>query len=185
MSATDTGFYYLQSRYYDPAIGRFINADVYTSTGQGLLGCNMFAYCRNNPVSRIDISGTDDTICLDADNNPATKEEDCCQASTGSPLTSTVGQGGGGNGGLPVGQNNGGNLIGGVSPKFTPDQQAVIRLAKDSMRGGLTVEDAEILVGWAREYGISCHEPMMHPERNGYWSHTMHIKIMNMHIKIK
>ena len=55
----------------------------------------MFAYCRNNPVSRIDVSGTDDTICLDADNNPATKEEDCCQASTGSPLTSTVGQGGG------------------------------------------------------------------------------------------
>ena len=55
--------YYLQSRYYDPEIGRFINADVFTSTGQGLLGNNMFAYCRNNPVFRIDISGTFDEDC--------------------------------------------------------------------------------------------------------------------------
>ena len=47
---TETWFYYLQSRYYDPAIGRFINADSYASTGQGILGNNMFAYCLNNPV---------------------------------------------------------------------------------------------------------------------------------------
>ena len=53
----DTGFYYLQSRYYDPTIGRFINADSLVSTGQGILGNNMFAYCLNNPVSRIDSSG--------------------------------------------------------------------------------------------------------------------------------
>ncbi len=53
----DTGLYYLQSRYYDPAIGRFINADVYTSTGQGVLGNNMFAYCLNNPVMYQDSNG--------------------------------------------------------------------------------------------------------------------------------
>ena len=41
----DSGYYYLQSRYYDPEVGRFINADDYTATGQGLLGNNMFAYC--------------------------------------------------------------------------------------------------------------------------------------------
>ena len=35
---TETELYYLQSRYYDPEICRFINADIYTSTGQGLLG---------------------------------------------------------------------------------------------------------------------------------------------------
>ena len=52
----------MQSRYYDPELGRFINADSYASTGQGILGNNMFAYCRNNPVCRIDISGTEDTI---------------------------------------------------------------------------------------------------------------------------
>ena len=54
---SETGFYYLQSRYYDPALGRFINADSYGSTGQGFLGYNMFAYCNNNPVLCADPSG--------------------------------------------------------------------------------------------------------------------------------
>jgi len=54
----ETGLYYLQSRYYDPEIGRFINADAFTSTGQGLLGNNMFAYCNNNPATYKDPSGT-------------------------------------------------------------------------------------------------------------------------------
>ena len=53
----ETGFYYLQSRYYDPALGRFINADSYASTGQGFLGYNMFAYCNNNPTHYSDESG--------------------------------------------------------------------------------------------------------------------------------
>ncbi len=53
----ETGFYYLQSRYYDPAICRFINADSYTSTGQGYLGYNAFAYCNNDPVNRTDADG--------------------------------------------------------------------------------------------------------------------------------
>ena len=54
---TETGFYYLQSRYYDPAIRRFINADGYVSTGQGFIGYNMFAYCGNNPVMYKDEAG--------------------------------------------------------------------------------------------------------------------------------
>ena len=53
----ETGFYYLQSRYYDPANRRFINADVYASTGQGFVGTNMFAYCVNNPVFLTDKDG--------------------------------------------------------------------------------------------------------------------------------
>ena len=50
--------YYLRSRYYDPKVGRFINADAFASTGQGVLGNNMFAYCGNNPVKYYDPSGT-------------------------------------------------------------------------------------------------------------------------------
>ena len=53
----ETGFYYLESRYYDPAIGRFINADNFASTGTGFLGFNMFAYCNNNPVCNCDSTG--------------------------------------------------------------------------------------------------------------------------------
>ena len=59
------GLYYLQSRYYDPDLCRFLNADAFVSTGQGELGNNMFAYCRNNPITRTDISGTADYDCLD------------------------------------------------------------------------------------------------------------------------
>ena len=51
------GLYYLQSRYYNPEVGRFLNADALISTGQGVLGNNMFAYCGNNPVSRVDATG--------------------------------------------------------------------------------------------------------------------------------
>ena len=54
----ETGFYYLQSRYYDPAICRFINADAYATTNAGsFLSCNMFAYCENNPIMWIDPTG--------------------------------------------------------------------------------------------------------------------------------
>ena len=53
----ETALYYLQSRYYDPQLGRFINADAFVSTGQGLLGYNMFSYCNNNPVMYADSTG--------------------------------------------------------------------------------------------------------------------------------
>ena len=54
---SETGFYYLQSRYYDPENHRFINADSFASTGQGFLGTNMFAYCNNCPTIYEDPSG--------------------------------------------------------------------------------------------------------------------------------
>ena len=54
---TESGLYYLNSRYYDPVTGRFINADSYVSTGQGLLGNNMFAYCANDPINLVDNNG--------------------------------------------------------------------------------------------------------------------------------
>ena len=54
---SDLGLYYLQSRYYDPNTYRFINADGYLSTGQGILGYNMYAYCNNNPVNYVDYGG--------------------------------------------------------------------------------------------------------------------------------
>ena len=53
----DTGLYYLRSRYYDPVSCRFVNADTYASTGQGVVGHNMYAYCGCNPVVRTDNGG--------------------------------------------------------------------------------------------------------------------------------
>ena len=54
----ESGLYYLKSRYYDPQICRFLNADGLASTGQGILGCNMFAYCGNNACNYRDSRGT-------------------------------------------------------------------------------------------------------------------------------
>ena len=57
---TETGFYSLQSRYYDPEIGRFINADAPEILGLSagnVLGANLFAYCNNNPINYSDPSG--------------------------------------------------------------------------------------------------------------------------------
>ncbi len=54
---TETGLYYLKGRYYDPFVCRFINADNYQSTGQDILGTNMFAYCNNNPMMYVDSNG--------------------------------------------------------------------------------------------------------------------------------
>ena len=54
---TETGLYYLGSRYYNPETGRFINADSYALTGQGVLSGNMFAYCGNNPIVLSDSTG--------------------------------------------------------------------------------------------------------------------------------
>ena len=53
----ETGLYYLQSRYYDPATGRFINADSLLNGKAGTLGFNLFAYCGNNPVNNEDLKG--------------------------------------------------------------------------------------------------------------------------------
>ena len=56
----ETGLYYVSSRYYDPEIGRFISpdtTDVLTATPMGLTDKNLYAYCDNNPVVRVDHGG--------------------------------------------------------------------------------------------------------------------------------
>ena len=54
---TETGLYYLQSRYYNPGWGRFINVDSQLNCSMDIGGCNAFAYCLNNPVNMADIDG--------------------------------------------------------------------------------------------------------------------------------
>ena len=57
---SETNFYYLNSRYYDPEIKRFINADdiSYLGENQDLDSYNLYAYCGNNPVMGYDPMGT-------------------------------------------------------------------------------------------------------------------------------
>ena len=61
---TETGFYYLESRYYDPATGRFINPDSHVNANGDLIGYNMYAYCSNNPVIYVDPTGESVTLVV-------------------------------------------------------------------------------------------------------------------------
>ena len=53
----ETGFYYLQTRYYDPITGRFLNADDTQCIQSEVLSSNLYTYCLNNPISYVDYSG--------------------------------------------------------------------------------------------------------------------------------
>lgn len=54
----ELGMYYLQSRYYDPLVGRFISADgVISNIGGNVVGNNLYAYCFNNPINKVDGTG--------------------------------------------------------------------------------------------------------------------------------
>ena len=55
----ETGFYYLNSRYYDPHVKRFINADdpSYLGANGDLQSYNLYAYCSNNPIMLVDPNG--------------------------------------------------------------------------------------------------------------------------------
>ncbi|MCL2598874.1 MAG: hypothetical protein FWD76_03075, partial [Firmicutes bacterium] len=57
---TDTNLYYLKSRYYDPQVGRFVNADDIAAldvTKSQINGLNLYAYCANDPVNTKDSNG--------------------------------------------------------------------------------------------------------------------------------
>lgn len=56
---TETYLYYLNTRYYDPEVGRFINMDgISYADPETINGLNLYAYCGNNPVMRVDADGT-------------------------------------------------------------------------------------------------------------------------------
>ena len=52
----ETGYYYLQSRYYNPDLGRFLSADdtLFLYANTSLLNYNLFLYCENNAITGYD-----------------------------------------------------------------------------------------------------------------------------------
>ena len=57
---SETRLYYLRSRSYDPAVGRFLNADAVIVNTSEILNTNLFIYCLNNPITYYDKT----RICL-------------------------------------------------------------------------------------------------------------------------
>jgi hypothetical protein len=69
---------------------------------------------------------------------------------------------------------------GSIGQRFTEDQQALVELAKLARAtGGVTSEEAESLVDWAKEFELnpSSSEPEIHPGRSGWGSENLHIRI--------
>ena len=65
----ETGLYYLNSRYYDPVVGRFLSADdesLILVSPDGLTDKNLFSYCDNNPIIRVDTEGEFWTLLIGA-----------------------------------------------------------------------------------------------------------------------
>ena len=54
---SETGLYYLKSRYYNSAIARFISEDSYTGEIEDPLSLNLYTYCENDPISYTDPNG--------------------------------------------------------------------------------------------------------------------------------
>ena len=167
---TETGLYYLQSRYYNPTWGRFLNADAFVSTGQGLLGNNMFAYCRNNPVKRIDVSGWYDLDIDDVDpiddeleheegylGGGTTTTDAKSSSSKSVPGATPYNPSGSSTPPEPLPSNAG---ISNTSPGHTPDQSALMQLVKAIVANAkngqfITFDEAKILDEWAAEYNVT------------------------------
>ena len=81
----ETGWYYLNARYYDPNVGRFLSPDVILGANGGLQGYNLFAYCNNNPVMFVDPSGNFATAVQNAIIQAA---RDALQATSSNPQMS-------------------------------------------------------------------------------------------------
>ena len=66
---TETGWYYLNSRYYDPIASRFVTMDQveYLGASSTIQSLNLFAYCEGNPIKYIDSNGTDAIIVVEFD----------------------------------------------------------------------------------------------------------------------
>ncbi|MCF0151440.1 MAG: hypothetical protein HUJ80_08540, partial [Firmicutes bacterium] len=58
--------YYLQSRYYSPQVGRFVNGDGLIDTDAGFTGCNLYVYAANSPLMYIDVTGTSAVLATTA-----------------------------------------------------------------------------------------------------------------------
>jgi RHS repeat-associated protein len=180
----ESGLYYLRARYYDPAIGRFLNEDPIKFSG----GVNFYQFALNNALKLQDPFGlrpcTDDwldrlqTLLDFAGLVPGIGEFfDLANAGIyglrGDYLNSALSLGsavpflGWGTTGAKLGIKASEEAVelAAKGRRFNKDQDALIQLAKEYERKGVTREEADILKRWGDEYGVPVRGPEVHPNR--------------------
>jgi len=152
-------YQHLGFRWYDPASGRFLQRDPI-----GILdGLNVYRYVGNNPLTWIDPLGLGmNPHAIDAATDLGARIAETSSGQKGG----RVGTLGGTAGPLQTASVN----SAAASPyppckMYTPDQQALIKLAKELKRKGMTEAEARQLEEWAREYGLRYKGPEVHPNR--------------------
>ncbi len=148
----------------------------------------MYAYCRNNPASRIDISGTEDVDAKKVDLNDGDDVDDDLLGGPkagGSGTTETPGSYSGPN--TPTQPNTTPTNTGSIN---TGDQNALRQLAEWAIRMAkaghpISYEDAQLLDQWAAEYGVPQHHPVQIGSGSHWCMNYDHTHIYNLHVPFR
>ncbi len=186
-------------------MGRFVNADVYLSTGQGVIGFNLYSYCLNNAVNRVDISGSMSAVADVLNNSPwllglavldgplpigdiiaaigciillAITVDEIEEKIVAAPKVGETAEATGGPENTPT-----------PKPTQTPDQKALKEIGKEAIKSNkngkpITYDEAQIIDEWAEEYGVNQHH-QAEPGSGQHWpggNYMNHTHVYNMHI---
>ena len=167
-SCVSTGLYYYRARYYQATFGRFVSEDPIEFSGGDT---NLYVYVGNSPTNFSDETG----LCvIDTALDVGFIGNDLYALWTGGRkdlLSDSIALAADLIGlALP-----GITGLGVFSRAFTADQAALIALAREARRGGVTASEAKILRGWAREYRLPFRGPELHPRRP--YGRQLHIHV--------
>ena len=177
----ESGFYYLQSRYYDPATGRFLNADdtAYIGASGTILGYSLFAYCENNPVSYMDSTGNWllQAICGIAGAVVfGTVANILCRllgvnATTRRLITAGFALIGG-----ILGAAFGATLVGKIAPKALAWVRKLEQIINNKSRLRPMLFEGHVAIGWEWDHRFKI---MLHSKHNGELEKGIHISIQH------
>jgi hypothetical protein len=76
-----------------------------------------------------------------------------------------------------------GTMVGMLGVPYSPNQQALVELAKQAQRTGLTVPEAKVMLKWAQEYNV---QPALNHINTNHWTGGPHIRIgLTNHIPVR
>ncbi len=173
----ETAYTFLRARYYDPVLGRFISKDSFKGVKNDPQSLNRYAYVGNNPVNRSDPSGKCWCLVLAAPLGPA----GFVAAAAMAAFTTYVMNETGASQAIAKWADATWDDLSTMwaerrTEPFTPDQGAVVELAKNAEAVGrpLTAEEAEALLEWGEETGL---ENVRDDRGEDHWKEGPHIHI--------